>query len=422
MTRITRKGATVRKAAAEDAKARARRAARARNGGVLDAAMAMVPLNEHQLHRVFLAIILGGAVALAWIVASLAGVPAMASEQVASVAIQAGFAVRRVEVRGTHHLNELRIYERVLAERDRAMPEVDLGALRASITDLSWVADARVSRQLPDTIVVDVVERQPHAVLRVQDDRGASHLALIDATGHTLEPITPGRAKAWLIMSGDGAVDRVADLDQLLDAAPALKPQVAEADWIGHRRWNLIFRTGQTLALPEGDDSADALISFARLDGTHRLLGGKAAAFDMRIPGRVFLRVPGRADAAAGHVAITAPDAALVASAAVAGVATLHGGDDAVATTGRATTGKATTENASKASVTRKASGDDGGKPHEPKSHETKAHETKAHEAKAHDAKAKDAKPHHASTASSDRAAKPHAHKAQASSARRDER
>ena len=37
-------------------------------------------------------------------------------------------------------------------------------------------------------------------------------------------------------------------------------------------------------------------MSFARLDGTNRLLGGKVAAFDMRAPGRVYLRVPGRTD------------------------------------------------------------------------------------------------------------------------------
>jgi len=51
----------------------------------------------------------------------------------------------------------------------------DLAALRADLLDLSWVSDARVSRQLPDTLVVDIVERQPHAVLR-QPDR----LVLID--------------------------------------------------------------------------------------------------------------------------------------------------------------------------------------------------------------------------------------------------
>ena len=37
-------------------------------------------------------------------------------------------------------------------------------------------------------------------------------------------------------------------------------------------------------------------MTFARLDGVNRLLGGKVAAFDMRSPDRIYLRVPGRAD------------------------------------------------------------------------------------------------------------------------------
>jgi cell division protein FtsQ len=50
------------------------------------------------------------------------------------------------------------------------------------------------------------------------------------------------------------------------------------------------------LALPEGaKPSANALMSFARLDGANRLLGGRVAAFDMRAADRIYLRVPGRA-------------------------------------------------------------------------------------------------------------------------------
>jgi cell division protein FtsQ len=61
----------------------------------------------------------------------------------------------------------------------------------------------------------------------------------------------------------------------------------------------LTFKTGQVLALPQGEKpSATALISFARLDGVNRLLGGKVAVFDMRAPERIYMRIPGRAQEA----------------------------------------------------------------------------------------------------------------------------
>ena len=122
-------------------------------------------------------------------------------------------------------------------------------------------------------------------------------LVLIDASGHQLETISAARARGKLVLSGPGAGRQVAVLAALLEAAPALKPQLREAEWVGSRRWNLTFRTGQVLALPEGHrPAADALVSFARLDGTNRLIGGKVAAFDMRSPGRVYMRIPGRAE------------------------------------------------------------------------------------------------------------------------------
>ncbi|MBD3729712.1 MAG: FtsQ-type POTRA domain-containing protein [Sphingomonadales bacterium] len=288
---IKRGGKGVRRSAAARGRAATARKAQARTSGVIGSALAMLPFTEEQLHRIFLAIILGGAVALAWFVASLAGVPAMANQQIALLASDAGFEVRHVKVTGVKRMNELKVYERVLGERDRPMPLVDLDKLRGELLELSWVEDARVSRQLPSTLVVDIVERTPHAVLRKPD-----RLVLIDASGHELENVRKQDAKGMLTVSGPGAARQVAALGTMLDKAPALKPQVAEAEWVGNRRWNLTFRTGQVLALPQGaQESATALVSFAKLDGKSRLLGGKVATFDMRAPERIYMRIPGRA-------------------------------------------------------------------------------------------------------------------------------
>ena len=296
---IKRKPQSARKVAAAQGTARKVRTAKAKTGSAVDSALAWLPFSEDQLHRILLVAILGAAAAMAWTIASLAGVPTMAGYQMASVAADAGFAVRRVDVRGVKNLNELKVYERVLAERNQAMPLVDIEAVRNELMQISWVQDARVSRQLPDTLVVDIVEREPHAVLRKGD-----RMVLIDSTGHELEPVTAQQAKGKLIVEGAGAGKEMVALSDLLEAAPALKPQVREAEWIGNRRWNVTFRTGQVLALPEGDkQAAAALVSFARLDGSNRLLGGQVASFDMRAPDRIYLRIPGRAQDEAKAIA-----------------------------------------------------------------------------------------------------------------------
>ena len=267
------------------------RKARAKTNSLLDRLVHTLPFTEEQWHKVFTALIALVVLGIALVVARVSGATALAEHQIAGLAGNAGFEVRHVEVRGVERMNDRKIYERALGLQDRAMTRVDLDELRNDLLRLAWVQDARVSRQLPDVLVIDIVERRPHAALRRPD-----RLVLIDASGHELEPVSPARAKGMLVIEGPGAQAQVSELGRLLEAAPALRQQVTGAEWVGNRRWNLTFDTGQQLALPQGPElAAGALVSFARLDGVNRLLGGEVVAFDMRNPERIYMRVPGRA-------------------------------------------------------------------------------------------------------------------------------
>lgn len=293
MARIKRGAKGVRRIAKASNRAKQAQRARAQTSSILDRAMGLLPFTEQQWHMIFLWLIIGGALALAWFVASLAGLPAVAQAQVSQFASRAGFEVRHVRVSGIKRMNEQSVYERVLGAREMPMPQVDVYALRGALLKLAWVKDARVSRQLPDVLAIDIVEREPHAVLQKAD-----RLMLIDTEGVELEPVQKGKVGKRLVVTGLGAGKQIAALDRLMAAAPALADKIAKARWVGNRRWNLTFRTGQVLALPEGEEeSASSLIKFARLDGQSRLLGGKISSFDMRAPPRIYMRVPGRADA-----------------------------------------------------------------------------------------------------------------------------
>lgn len=279
---------SVRRVAKAESRSLTARKARGQASGVVDKAMGVLPFTEDQWSRIWLAAIIGGTLALALVIASLAGVPALVHVQVAKVAADAGFAVRNVRVTGTSRMDEQLVYARALAQRNQAMPDVDIARLREELRAIPWVKDARVSIQLPHTLAIDIVERTPHAVLEKPD-----RLVLIDASGVELEPVAADKAKGLLRLAGPGAARQAQALDALLAAAPALAPKVEAAEWVGNRRWNLTFSTGQLLALPEGEvEAASALVKFARLDGKNRLLGGKVVAFDMRTPPRLYLRLP----------------------------------------------------------------------------------------------------------------------------------
>ncbi|KLE33833.1 cell division protein FtsQ/DivIB [Aurantiacibacter luteus] len=288
--KVTRKQTGVRRQARAQGTQRRVAGARSRGRSLLGSALALLPFTEDQLQKTFVVLILGGALVLAVVVAKVSGATEVMSERMGLMAANAGFKVQYVQPSGVERMNVATIYERALGQQDLAMTHVDLEGLRGELLTLPWVRDARVSRQLPATLRVDIVERQPHAVLARPD-----RLMLIDATGRELEPVSRDEAREYLLIEGPGAQDRVEDLTRLLDAAPALQSQVKEAEWVGNRRWNLTFATDQRLALPEGEDrAAAAFISFAQADGVHRLIGGKATAFDMRNAPRMYMTVPER--------------------------------------------------------------------------------------------------------------------------------
>ncbi|MDB5667802.1 MAG: hypothetical protein JWL74_752 [Alphaproteobacteria bacterium] len=235
-------------------------------------------------------------VAIVLLVVGAAAAVALRLPQMAGTAIgeqvgATGFAVRRVELRGLNRMDHNIVYNAVLDQPSRAMPLVDLDAIRARLMTFPWIKDARVSRRLPDTLVVEVVERTPAALWQ-----NGRRLFLVDGEGVALREVHPDAVPTLPTLAGPGAERRVHDLGSLLEAAPRLRPLLANANWIGDRRWDLRFHTGETLALPEGMEPAQrALRRFADMDQRRQLLGGNFVRFDMRIEGRMIVRLkPGQ--------------------------------------------------------------------------------------------------------------------------------
>jgi len=270
-----------------------------RRKGVMSRLAASLPFDENQLHKLTtwaLGLLLIG---ILWIAALFFGVPAMLWSETSDLAKHAGLQVAKVEVHGTEHMDELPVYNQAIKQVDHSMIDLDLVGLRAEIMKLGWVEDARVSRRLPDTLVVDIVERRPVAIWQHE-----GQLSLIDAKGVVLNGVDPRTMSHLPLVVGPDANHQTAALGKLMDAAPALKPMLAGATWVGNRRWDLQFQSGETLALPEGDsEAAAALVNFARMDGVDRLLGRGIVRFDMRDPARFVLRLPpGRSGGDAGAV------------------------------------------------------------------------------------------------------------------------
>lgn len=254
----------------------------------LDAIINALPISPQRLQKIANWTIAVGLFAALGLAAHATGVTAKIGEEWAQAVGRAGFQVKKVEVVGADRIDRLKVYDIALMQRNRSMAAVDLNELRRDLMQYGWIEDARVSRRLPDTLVVDIVERTPAAIWQ-HDGR----LSLIDAKGVVLEPVTVATMPDLPLVIGPRANQRSGQLDALLAEASSLKELLAGATWVGNRRWDLRFRSGETLSLPEGEEEAKAAIAkFAHMDGANRLLGRGILRFDMRDPDRFVLRLP----------------------------------------------------------------------------------------------------------------------------------
>ncbi len=226
------------------------------------------------------------------ILASLAGVPQRQWAEFVRNTAKAGFEVRHVEIAGVREMNKLPIYEAALSGSSNAMLKADLPAIRTRLLALPWVADASVGRRLPDTLTIQIVERRPVALWQHQQ-----RFALIDITGRPLTSKGLDRFAALPVVVGPGANLRVREMLAMTAAAPALSDKVDAAVLVGGRRWDVKFKSGETLALPDTPAAATAAFKrFAKLEAglseDRKLLGGRFERFDMRLPGQMTVAGP----------------------------------------------------------------------------------------------------------------------------------
>lgn len=235
--------------------------------------------------------------AIAAVVIVALDIPAKAQRSAGAAIGRAGFTVSGYQIVGLNRMERSRIDEIVNDELSRAaqdagtarapQPLVDVARIRERLLAFGWVKDARVSRRLPDTLVVDIVERRPAALWQ---DSG--RLALIDSEGVVLDRVPVNKMPDLPLLLGPGANRQARQLDRLLAGLPTLKPQLASAAWVGGRRWDINFQSGETVALPEGEDAARAALTrFAGLDKSSGLLGRGVVRFDLRIPGKMIVRL-----------------------------------------------------------------------------------------------------------------------------------
>jgi len=257
-----------------------------------------LPVDQARVNKVAALVFGAFLLAISLVVLLALDIPAKAERAAGAAIGHAGFTVSGYQIVGIVHMNRALVDAVVTDELRRAADEtgsakapqalVSVSDIRRRLLGYGWVKDARVSRRLPDTLVIDIVERKPAALWQNQGE-----LALIDSEGVVLDRVPVDKMPDLPLLIGPGANGQEGQLTEIMSAVPTLKPQLASATWVGGRRWDLNFQSGETVLLPEGQELAKTtLMKFARADKESGLLGRGILRFDLRKPGQMTVRLP----------------------------------------------------------------------------------------------------------------------------------
>jgi cell division protein FtsQ len=237
----------------------------------------------------FLGIAIAGA---AWLGSSLFDAREAFARTADATVANAGFQIDEIQVAqlpGTPEISDAREQEvraLIVPEGRHSILALDPDAVKARVESLDWVANARVRRLWPSSLVVEVERRREFAVWQDENDQRA----VIDANGERLLTEQVEDHGDLLHVVGRGAGPAAPPILAALEGMPAIRERTAELVRIGDRRWDLHLASGAVVALPE-DGALEALQQLERLHQQYALLDRPVMRLDMRAPGRVSVRV-----------------------------------------------------------------------------------------------------------------------------------
>jgi cell division protein FtsQ len=202
----------------------------------------------------------------------------------------AGLSIEKINVIGLDPLVEQKAREVAGIHVGGNMLMADPYAIRARLEKLDAVSGVKVHRFWPNQITIIADPREPIALWQGEGD----DWRVIDQRGRTFAQVDPERYMHLPRIVGEDASGAAATLVTAMSDYPDLSARMETAYRVGGRRWDVKFRGGADVALPEDDDLGAALGKLNLMQAQSRVLDLPVTRIDARHPERFALQpVPG---------------------------------------------------------------------------------------------------------------------------------
>jgi cell division septal protein FtsQ len=177
------------------------------------------------------------------------------------------FALKRIEVSGVERVSAGWVRQALAPLNGRHLLRVRLAEIQSLVVRHPWVRSVEIRKELPDRLVVDIVEREPVALMR----RGEG-LSLVDRDGTVFAPYRPEWGTVDLPLIGGIGADELAEIPAALGvierwsrARPDGERELSEVESLGNGDYRVFSAALPFPVLVSGARLEEGLGSLARL-------------------------------------------------------------------------------------------------------------------------------------------------------------
>jgi cell division protein FtsQ len=202
-----------------------------------------------------------------------------------SISSTVGLVVDEVLVNGRQNTTKSSLLKALNIKLGEPILGLDLSVIQSRIVALPWVKTARIQRQLPDKLFINLEERRPTG--RWQRN---GRLTLIDEDGVAIRKLNGDLFQHLPIIIGNDAPSKVKQILPILKKEPELFGRVKALTFVGSRRWNVRVDDKIDIKLPENQIDK-AWSHLATIERGHKVLNDDVIAVDMRVSDQFIIKL-----------------------------------------------------------------------------------------------------------------------------------
>ena len=191
------------------------------------------------------------------------------------------FAVNTIQTVGRERASKNDLSKILKKYQKTSLLSLDLNYIQSEVEKVAWIKKVIIRRVLPNTLSLTIEEFSPRAVWIRGRDR-----YVLDKNGYTIEKVSDDQFQNYFTIKGAEAELNLMNLIESLENFDEIYNQIDYANYVGRRRWDLHYKSGVRIMLPE-DNIIDSLSLLETYIKENKLIEKGHKKIDLRVDGKI---------------------------------------------------------------------------------------------------------------------------------------